>query len=163
MKGAKMLFVASWVLLLVLTGLMTLASLGSLSTAYFGTEDILYAGDSGGATVRVTLEELRQLGGDATVNAFKGRRATAATWAFASAVLAFLVVFFPYRRGERWAWWALLASIGLSQFLSLGRLLTIGTSSGASTSGIVLAMLLLGLLAGVPHLFTRRSENLMAE
>ena len=163
MKGAKMLFVVSWVLLLVLSAALALFSLGSLATAYFADQDTLYAGTNGPATVSVGLEEIRQAGGAGAVAAFKGRRATAATWAFGCAMLAALVVFFPYRRGEKWAWWALLVSVGLAQLLSLGRLLTIGTSSGAGTSGILLAILLLGLLAGVPHLFARRDANLMDE
>lgn len=163
MKGVKLLFTASWVLLLVLAGALTFFSLLSLSNAYFAAGDVLYSGDSGGATVRVGLEEIRQIGGDETVKAFRGRRATAAAWAAGAGILAALVTFFPYRRGERWAWWALLLSVGLSQFLSLGRLVTLGTSSGASASGIILAMLLLGLLAGVPHMFAKRYEDVVGE
>ena len=163
MKGVKMLFLASWVLLLVLSGALAFFSILSLGNAYFAAGDVLYSGDSGGATVRVGLEEIRQLGGDEAVKAFRGRRATAAAWAFGVAVLAGFVTFFPYRRGERWAWWALLLSVGLSQFLSLGRLVTVGTSSGAGPAGIILAMLLLGLLAGVPQMFAKRYEDVVGE
>jgi hypothetical protein len=163
MKGAKLLFVASWVILLVLCGALMIFSLLSLSTAYFSNQDTLYSGDNGPASVHVGLEEIRQLGGDGAVKAFKGRRATAATWAVGFSLLAGLVTFFPYRRGEKWAWWALLVSMGLSQFLSLSRLVTIGTASGAGTSGIILALFLLGLLAGVPHMFARRIEDVIIE
>ena len=59
------------------------------------------------------------------------------------------------RRGERWAWWALLISVGLSQFLSLIRAIALATTVGAGAPGILLAFVLLALLAGVPRMFQR--------
>ena len=155
MKGAKILLLASWVIILLLSVFIGLFSLGSLRTAYFAGQDSL--------TPTLTIEQLQGIGGDEAVNAAKavqGRRATAATWALAYSIIAIFITLFPYRRGEKWAWWALLLSLGLSQILSAARVLTIGSSQGASTAVTLLAALLLGLLAGVAHIFARKSETL---
>jgi ABC-type transport system involved in cytochrome c biogenesis permease component len=64
----------------------------------------------------------------------------------------------PYRRGERWAWWALLILFGVSQLLSLIRAIALATTVGAGTSGILLALVLLALMAGVPRMFQRSAE-----
>jgi hypothetical protein len=155
MKGAKVLFLASWIILLVLSAAIGLFSLGSLRIAYFNPElDNL--------TPAMNIKQLESLGGQPAVDtakAIQGRRATAATWAFAYAVLAVLVTLFPYRRGEKWAWWALLIALGLSQLLSAARVVTIGTSQGASGAVTLLAVLLIGLLAGVPHMFAKRNPD----
>jgi hypothetical protein len=154
MKNSKLLFAASWILLLLLCGAVTLAALGSLGTAYFGAQDVLIPA--------VTLDEIRNLGGEEAVDAFRGRRATAASWAFGCGVLSMLVTLVPYRRAERWAWWALLLSLGLSQMLSLSRVLTLGTTSGANTAGILFGTLMLGLLLGAPRMFAERSRDVAA-
>ena len=155
MRGIRLLFLASWVILLVLSGLLIFLSLNSLRLAYFGKGDTLVAITEGDQVRVVGLEKIREIAGEEGVKAFKARRATAATWAFGCAVLSALVTFFPYRRGEKWAWWALLLALGLSQLLSLGRAVTIGTIQGASASGIILAFALLGLIAGIPHIFSK--------
>lgn len=152
MKGSKLLFLASWVILLILSGFLAFGSAASMTNAYFGETDQLSTG--------VTLEQIRAAGGDEAVKAFRGRRATAATWALGAALLAIFVVVIPYRRGERWAWWALLAALGLSQFLSLARAVTLGTTFGTGTPAIILAILLIGLLAGAPRIFRRGDEAL---
>ena len=154
MKGAKLLFLASWVIILVLSAFIGLASLASLRVAYFSEQDSL--------APSLNTEQVRGIGGEEAVNgvkALKGRRATAATWAFAYSVLAFLVALFPYRRGERWAWWALLISLGLSQILSALRYPIIGTTLGAGTAVTILAVLLLALLAGVPRVFRHHDPD----
>ncbi len=151
MKGAKVLFLASWVFLIILSVAIGLFSLGSLRIAYLGGPDSL--------TPTLTIEQLQQIGGDKAVDAAKavqGRRATAATWAFAYSIIAIFVILFPYRRGEKWAWWALLLSLGLSQILSAARVVTIGSSQGAQGAMILLAALLIALLAGAPHIFAKR-------
>ena len=155
MKGSKLLFLASWVILSILSIFMALGAGGSLATAYFGATDQLSTG--------VTLEQIRAAGGehgDEAVKAFRGRRATAATWALAAALLSLFVVVIPYRRGQRWAWWALLVSIGLSQFLSLARAVTLGTTLGTGTPAIILSVLLIGLLAGAPRMFRKSDDAL---
>ena len=145
MKGSRFLFFASWIILLVVLAAVALLSLQSLRIAYTGNQDNLITG--------FTLDQIRELGGEDAVKAFKGRRATAATWALGYALLALTVVLGPYRRGERWAWWALLISLGVSQLLSILRVPMLGLLAGAP--GILLAFTLLGLLAGAPQFFRR--------
>jgi hypothetical protein len=78
----------------------------------------------------------------------------------AYALLAIGVIWKPYRRGEKWAWWSLLISLGLSQFLSLGRAVAIATITGTAAPSILLAISLLGLLAGTPRIFRPPIEGL---
>ena len=147
MKGSRILFFASWIILVVVVAAVALLSLQSLRIAYTVNQDALIPG--------FTLDQIRELGGEDAVKAFKGRRATAATWALGYALLALTVVLGPYRRGERWAWWALLVSLGVSQLLSILRVPMLGTTLGAGAPGILLAFALLGLLAGAPNFFRR--------
>jgi hypothetical protein len=149
MKGANLLFIASWVILLVVSGAIVLFSAESLWIAYTGRPDSL--------TREYTLTQIGEQGGDQAVKAFRGRRATAATWALGYALLAIAVTFVPYRRGEKWAWWALLGSLGVSQLLSLLRAIALATTGGVSTPAILFAFVLLGLLAGVQRMFQRPS------
>jgi hypothetical protein len=143
--STRYLFVVSWVLLLVLAAVITFFSITSTVTAYGGPDAL---------TPTLTLEQLDATDPEAA-RAVRGRRVTAATWALAYGILLAFVVLFPYRRGERWAWWALLVSLGVSQLLSIARVAALGMSQGAGTSGILLALLLLGLMAGAPRIFAR--------
>lgn len=148
MKGSNLLFIASWVILLVVSGAIALFSAQSLWIAYTGRPD--------GLTREYSIAQIQEQGGDQAVKAFRGRRATAATWALGYALLAIAVTWIPYRRGEKWAWWALLASLGLSQFLSLIRAIMLVTGEGLNTPAILLAFSLLALLAGAPRMFSHR-------
>ena len=150
MEATKALFVASWILLLILAIAITAFAAGSTATAFGGGPENL--------TPAVSLDQLSGLGPD-VATAIRGRRATAATWALAYGILACIVILVPYRRGEVWAWWALLLSFGLSQLLSIARVPLLGMSQGAGTSGILLALALLGLMAGAPYLFSRRGTG----
>jgi membrane-associated PAP2 superfamily phosphatase len=150
MAGKRMLFAASWIILLVVFAAVAILSFMSLMTAYTGPQDNLIQG--------FTLEDLKSAGGDEAVSAFRGRRATAATWSLGYALIALMVVLVPYRRGEQWAWWALLISIVLSQVLSLGRALALQTTFGIQAPGLILAFCLLGLLAGAPYLFSKEAH-----
>lgn len=164
MVGNRLLFMASWIILLVLFSIMALLSANSLRIAYtseqdnltqnFTLEDLRIAADRKGAESAAT-----NLGNEAA-NAFRGRRATAATWALGFALLALAVVLVPYRRGERWAWWALLVSIGLPQLLSLARVVVLQSTFGSGAPGVILAFALLGLMAGAPRTFSRRDDML---
>lgn len=145
MRSSNLLFMASWVILLVVSGAIVLLSLQSVRIAYTGGGDQL--------TNEYTLTQIREQGGDNAVKAFRGRRATAATWALGYGLLTIVLVWIPYRRREKWAWWAVLGSIGLSQFLSLARAITLATTAGTATPAILLAFVLLGLLAGAPRMF----------
>ena len=148
MKGSSLLFIASWVILLIVSGAIVLFSFLSLWVAYTGKPD--------GLTREYSLTQIQEQGGDQAVKAFRGRRATAATFALGYALLALAVTWIPYRRGEKWAWWALLVSLGLSQFLSLVRAVMLVTADGLSTPAILLAFSLLALLAGAPRMFSHR-------
>jgi hypothetical protein len=141
----KILFLASWVILLVVSAGIALVSLQSLSVAYGKSDETL--------TREYTTVQIREQGGEEAFKAFKARRVTAATWALAYALLAIAVTLVPYRRGEQWAWWALLIAIGVSQILSMARAVTVVTTSGAGTAGVLLAFTLLGLMAGAPRMF----------
>jgi hypothetical protein len=152
MKGARILFLASWVMLIVVAVAVALLSLGSLGAAYSAQGDNL--------TQAMTLEQIREVGGEDAVKALRGRRVTAATSALAFAILAVFVALVPYRRGERWAWWALFIAVVLSQLLSLARVIAMPTTLGAGQAGSVMAFFLLALLAGVPRIFFQRSERL---
>jgi hypothetical protein len=149
-KKSRLLFLASWIILLGLSVLITLGALGSLGTAYFSGQDSL--------TPAVGLEQITSIGGEEAADAFRGRRATAATWALAFGLLSLLVVLVPYRRSERWSWWALLISLGLSQLFSMGRVVMLGVSTGTGTAGFLFGFLMLGLLAGAPRMFSRQES-----
>jgi hypothetical protein len=148
MKGSNLLFIASWVILLVVSGAIVLLSARSVWIAYTGKPD--------GLTREYSIAQIQEQGGDQAVKAFRGRRATAATWALGYALLAIAVTWIPYRRGEKWAWWALLGSLGLSQFLSLVRAIMLVTGEGLNAPAILLAFSLLALLAGAPRMFSHR-------
>lgn len=149
MKGARVLFLASWVLLFVVLAAVALLSVQSLRIAYLGPQDNI--------TTEYTLEQVRATAGEEAVKALRGRRATAATWALGYALLGLAVVLGPYRRGERWAWWALLVSLGLSQLLSLARVPLLVTKLGGGAPSVLLAVTLLALLMGAPRLFKRET------
>jgi hypothetical protein len=145
MKSSNLLFTASWVILLVVSSAIILLSLQSLRIAYSGSGDTL--------TQDYTLTQIAEQGGEPAAKAFRGRRVTAATWALAFGAMALAVVWIPYRRGERWAWWALLVSLGVSQLLSLARAIALASTVGTGAPAVLLAFLLLGLLAAVPRMF----------
>lgn len=144
----RILFVASWVILLVVSVGIALVSMQSVFVAYGKSDENL--------TREYSTAQIREEGGEDAFKAFKGRRVTAATWALGYALLAIAVTLIPYRRGEQWAWWALLVAMGLSQILSIARAVTIPTTSGAGTSGLLLAFTLMGLMAGAPRIFGKK-------
>src|SRR5437762_14026912 len=122
MKGARVLFLASWVLLFVVLTATAILAVQSLRIAYTWPQEHI--------TPDFTLEQVRAAAGEDAVKAIRGRRATAAIWALGYALLALAVALGPYRRGERWAWWALLVSLGLPQLLSLLRVPLLATTQG---------------------------------
>lgn len=162
MKISRMLFFASWIILLVVMGAITLISLQSLRIAYTRSPETLTQGFTT-EQIREYGNQIRERGGEDAVKAFKGRRATAATWALGYGLLGIIVVLVPYRRGERWAWWALLISLGASQLLSLARAIMLGTTSGLEVPEIILSISLIGLLAGAPRMFARPRDVIVEE
>src|SRR5687768_1193560 len=135
---------ASWILLALVGVLLVVASVGSLFVAYSGAEDLLLPG---GPTVQ-EVEAMRPGLG----NALRGRRGTAAAFAAGYATLFLFVVLVPYRRGDAWAWWALLASAALLGIAIMLRVPMLGTRLGAATGLILLLAVLVGLLLDVRRL-----------
>jgi hypothetical protein len=124
-----------WVILFVLGLLLAFQGLESLLVAYRGADESL-AG--------VSLQDLAKLN-PALPDAIRGRRATAASLAFSFGLLLMWMAVTAYRRREKWAWWALLCSVGLGSLTSLMRVPLLGQSSGAVQPGVFLALLLLAL------------------
>lgn len=124
-----------WIMLLVLGVLMTLGGLESLLFAYRSGNE---------APAGVSMQELSRTNPELPV-ALRGRRATAATLAVTSGILIAWIAAVAYRRGERWAWWALLCSIGLGAGLSILRISLLGTRLGAGAAAFVLIWAIVAL------------------
>src|SRR5205814_5333034 len=134
---------ASWILLTVVGVAITLLSLVSAVHAY-RTSDDYGIGDS-----RVS----KVAGGDAGVaTALRGIRGTSAAFGAAYGVLFLAIVLGPYRRGEVWAWKALLIA-GLTQcVIVLLRIPILGTQLGVSAAATPIVLLVVGLLLDVGRL-----------
>jgi len=133
---ASKLRTASWVLLAIAGSLTLLAALASASIAYSGG---WYA--IGPAGVDKVAE-----GRQAIETALRGIRGTSAAFAAGYAVLFLFVVLVPYRRGEVWAWWAILAGMLAVVLLVLARIPFLGTQLGAAPGVIILVSVGLGLI-----------------
>jgi len=151
MKGERILFGVSIVVLALIAAFIILVSVQSVVVAFTNQAD--HVGS-------MRFDQLINMGAEDAVKAIRGRRVTAATWALAYAVLFAWVVLGPYRRTERWAWWMLLVSLIVPQVISIARLLFIGTTVGTLPSALLLAFGLLGLLAGAPRFFLRKADLL---
>ncbi len=139
---------ASWIVLVVVGALTLLGSLGSLNLAYRTNQDQFAS---------VTLTELAA--GKADVEtALRGRRATAAAYAAGFATLFLAIALGPYRRGDRWAWWAILAGMLVVSGLMLLRIPMLGVALNSPVAGtaisslIQLALVAVGLALGAGRL-----------
>ena len=134
---------ASWILLAVLAVAITVLSLVSAAHAYRTRDDY----GIGGARVS------KVAGGDAGVaTALRGIRGTSAAYGAAYGVLFLAIVLGPYRRGDKWAWRALLVA-GLTQFvLVLLRIPFLGTQLGVTPAVTQVSLLVVGLLLDVGRL-----------
>jgi len=146
----KTLFTVGWVLLLLMATALTLLSINSTYIPLTAQPD--------GVTSSVTINDIGAKTSPEVATALRGRRVTAATWALAYGLLLWGVLLVPYRRGERWAWWAILISIVISQLLSLARIPMLDTQQGAAASAILLGIALVGLLLGARHVFGKRDS-----
>ena len=146
----KTLFTVGWALLLLLATALTLLSINS---AY-----IPLAARPDGVTSSVTVDDIGAKTSPEVATALRGRRVTAAAWALAYGLMLWGVLLVPYKRGERWAWWAILLSIVVSQLLSLARIPMLDTQQGAGASAILTGMALVGLLLGARHVFGKRDS-----
>ena len=146
----KTLFTVGWILLLLLAAALTLLSINSIYLPLASRPD--------GVTSSVTLDDIGAKTSPEVATALRGRRVTAATWALAYGLMLWGVLLVPYKRGERWAWWTILLSIVVSQFLSLARIPMLDTRQGAAASAIIIGMALVGLLLGAQHVFGKRDS-----
>jgi hypothetical protein len=135
----------SVVLLAVVGTLALVGSIASASLAYRGGRENI-----GPMSITELAGERPQV-----MAALRGRRATAASYSGAFSALFLLVVLFPYRRGDVWAWWALLASSAVLLIMSVLRIPFLHLTAGAETSGIFFGMTLVGLLLDVRRLGRR--------
>jgi hypothetical protein len=134
---------ASWILLTVLGVAITFFSLISAVHAYRTSDDY------GIGPSRVS----KVAGGDAGVaTALRGIRGTSAAYGVAFGVLFLFIVLGPYRRGDAWAWKALLVA-GVTQcVLVLLRVPALGTRLGVSAAVTQFGLLAVGLLLGAGRL-----------
>ena len=143
---------ASWVLL-SLAGALTLSgSLASLGIAYGSDRDQIGP---------ASLTEL-SAGRPEVATAVRARRATAAAYGAGFATLFLVITLGPYRRGDVWAWWALLAGMLVVSVLIVLRVPFLGirlatpsavTGAGTALSALVqLVVVALGLALGAGRL-----------
>lgn len=143
--GSK-LRTASWILLTLLGALTLLGSLASVSVAYFADaeNDVIGAG-------MTTLAELTADRQDVEV-ALRARRGTAAAFGVGYAVLFLILVLVPYRRGEVWAWWAILSGTIVTSGIILLRVPTIDTNLGLVAATAPLGVVVLALVMDASRL-----------
>lgn len=133
----------SWVLL-ALVGLATLGlSFVSASVAY----RVSVQERIGPAT----LDEVAA-GRTEVATALRARRGTAAAYAAAYATLFLFIVLGPYRRGDRWSWWALLAGSLVLAAIALSRVPLLGTRLGAGAAAVPVGIVIVALLLDVGRL-----------
>jgi hypothetical protein len=137
----------SWILLAVVGALVLLGGLASAYVAYGGGEDSLLPGGAG-------VEALDGVHPGLGV-ALRGRRATAAAFAIAYAVLFLFVVLVPYRGGEVWSWWAVLSASVALGLVIMARVPVLGTRAGAGTGLAQLVVVVVALLLDVRRLRPR--------
>jgi hypothetical protein len=132
----------SWIILTIVGALLLLGSMASARLAYS-------TADYGVGPAQVS--ELTAGRPDAAA-ALRAQRGTAAAYAAAYGVLFLTIVLGPYRRGEVWAWWALLAAgLTLLAIVAL-RIPFLGTQLGVPPTGAQIGLLVVGLLFDVRRL-----------
>jgi hypothetical protein len=134
---------ASWIVLTVLGVAITAISLVSVIHAY-NTGD-----DYGIGHMRVSKVAAGDTG---VLTALRGIRGTSASYGVAYGILFLAIVLGPYRRGDVWAWKALLIA-GLTQsVIVLLRIPILGTQLGASPAISQPVLLVVGLMLDVGRL-----------
>lgn len=130
----SMTLTIGWVLLAILGFGLAAGGVASTLTAYRGTETI----------AEVPLERFSDFNADLPT-VLRGRRATAASFALTSGLLLLWLAVQPFRRGEKWVWWAVLTSVGIGCAASLLRLPMIGLRLGTGSSAAILVVAVLAL------------------
>ena len=143
-----MLRKVSWILLAVLGTLVLLVSFISMNLAY--------RGEYGIGPENLAVEKVAA-GRPEILSALRGIRGTSAAYAGAYAALFLGIVFGPYRRGETWAWWALLGGLLVLTVMALLRIPMLGTSFGVAAPVLQCGIGLLALLLDVGRLRSPRA------
>lgn len=117
---------ASWILLAAMAALTLLGSLASTWVAYSGARDEFGVGGPTLDTVAAWNPEIAK--------ALRARRGTAAAYAAGFAVLLLAIATGPYRRGDRWAFAAVLAGFVVYALVVLGRVPALGTRLGVGAT-----------------------------
>jgi hypothetical protein len=135
----------SWVLLALVGVFVLLVALVSANLAYRGEYPI--AG--------VSITEIAA-GREPVLLGLRGVRGTAAAWGAAWAALLLAVVLGPYRRGDLWSWWGILASALALAAVAGARVVFIRLDAGTGTPLVLLVVVLVALLLDVKRLSTPR-------
>ncbi|HET7295465.1 MAG TPA: hypothetical protein VFM88_23825 [Vicinamibacteria bacterium] len=133
---------ASTVVLGLAGGLVLVVSLLSANLAYRGEYQI------GGAT---NVQDVAPGRPEIEV-ALRAIRGTSAAYAAGFAALFLAIALGPYRRGDVWAWWALLAGTLAILAIVLVRVPLLGVWLGAPPVFILTGVVVLGLLLDVKRL-----------
>lgn len=137
---------ASWILLAIVGSLLLLVS--------FASTGLAYRGEYGIGPQQVKIGEVADGRADVLIG-LRGIRGTSAAYAAGFAAMFLAIVLGPYKRGDVWAWWALLAAIVLVVAISLLRIPLVGSSWGIGTSLTPMGLAFLGLLLDVKRLSAR--------
>jgi hypothetical protein len=138
---------ASWVLLTIVAVLTLLLCCVSAYLAYLGDYPI---GGTPVADVAAGRPEI--------LTALRGIRGTSAAYGAGFAVFLLATVLGPYRRGDRGAWWTLLAAAAVVFLFTVARVPLLGVpfgSGGSGPSAVLSGLVLLGLLLDVGRLKSR--------
>jgi hypothetical protein len=133
----------SWILLLLVGTLTLLGSMASGWIALSQAPDGLLGRGLTLSNVTVPPE---------VALAVRGRRVTAAAYAAGYALLFLAVVFFPYRRGEVWSWWAILVASLVLLVVIVLRVPMLGTQSAVGVALIQFGIVIVALLLDVGRL-----------
>jgi hypothetical protein len=132
---------ASWVLLVIVGGLILLGALTSMQLAYWGMFPV------GG----VSIDKIAS-GQTEVLLGLRGARGTAAAWGAAWATLFLFLVLGPYRRGDVTAWWGILTSVLVLGVVVALRVPVLGIQAGTGTPLFLLVVVIVALLLDVKRL-----------
>ncbi|GMR22945.1 MAG: hypothetical protein BMS9Abin37_1330 [Acidobacteriota bacterium] len=130
----------SWILLALVAGLTLFASLASVGVAYFAEEDPMG-----------NVIQRSELAGDRAdvATMLRARRGTAAAYGTGYGLLFLIIALVPYRRGDVWAWWAILLGTIVPCSIILLRKPLLGTNLGLVAATIPLGVSVVALLLDV--------------
>jgi hypothetical protein len=148
-----MLRTLSWVLLGLIATLILFGSLASAWLAYLGdpAQDVF---GEGGPSVQDVSAWRADVG-----TSVRARRGTAAAYASGYALLFLFIALVPYRRGEVWAWWAILGGALTIALLTWLRVPLLHTRLGAGSGAALLGFTALGLLLDAGRLRAPRVDG----